>query len=225
MIEDNSKVELFYNNAPSELINNYTRGYYDKYYSLYNELSKKIQKTNNVDNIIKYNKDNKEIISRLEKIVFNFKDDFLQKIIETVKQNNFRLYSHIEINNEFEKIKLELLEKIQKDLPRKMGRGFFINRFYNNMILSNFKELSPLMYLRFNPKIDLLEKASDGYRKEYRALGRLNHLIKTKDYEGAYETLKYLKNYNDITKDLEKKLSFHLRNQLLFDIVSEHTKI
>jgi len=178
-----------------------------------------------VDNIIKYNKDNKEIISKLEKIVFNFKDDFLQKAIDTVKQKNFRIYSHIEINNEFEKIKLELIERIKKDFPRKMGRGFFVNRFYNNMILSNFKELSSFLFLGFNPKIDLVETALNGYEKEYRALKTLNYLIKTNDYEGAYEILKYLRNYNDLTKDLERKLSFHIRNQLLFDIVYEHTKI
>ncbi len=85
--------------------------------------------------------------------------------------------------------------------------------------------MSPLMYLWINYSNDLIENSADEHKKEYRALGKLNQLIKINDFEGAYHTLKYLNNYKDVTKNLENKLSNYIKNKLVFDIVLEHAKI
>ena len=190
---------------------------------MFKELNKKVKKTNNVDNIIKYNRDHKELLTKLEKITFDFKDAYIQKALEKSKSNQVKLYSQIEIKNEFEKIKLELIDRIFRDLPRKAFGSFFINRFYNNIILPNLKEMNALLYLFFHPK-NHMDKSLFGC-KEYSAIGSIDYAIMQNDFERAFELLENFKEHKDLTKDLERKLSQSIKNQLLFDIVSEHSKI
>lgn len=191
---------------------------------LIQELAKKNGQTNNVENIIKYNKDFKNIISRFERLAFNFRDVFIQKALEKIRISNLKIHSEIEINNEFEKIKLDLIEKINKDLPKKAWNSFFINKFYNNVILSNFKEMPSLLYFWFNPYCDI-DKVSTGYKQEYTAFGVLNEAIKLHEYERAYECLKYLSKYRHVTQNLEKKLSNQIKKDLICSLLSEHAKI
>ena len=192
---------------------------------IFNELIKKLNKTNNVENVLKYNKDYKEILSNFEKITFNFKDDFMLNILNKVNKKNIRIFTEIEINNEFEKIKLELIERIHKDLPKRYFGNFFLNRFFNNVILSNFKEMSPIMFLWHNPTVDLIKENDCLYSKEFKALGYLNFYIKNANYEKAYENLKYLNRFKDLTVNLEKKLSENIKKNLILNLISEHMKI
>jgi len=201
------------------------RSYYQKYVNLFKDLTKKLERTNNVDNIIKYNQDHQEMKLKFESIAFNFKDAFIQNTLEKIKNKNIKIYSQLEIINEYQKIKLDLVERIHMDLPKKFFGSFFINRFYNKIILSNFKEMSSLLFLWFDPNIEKIEKSLPGYRQELRALRRLDYLIKNNDFEGAYEILKYLNNYKDLTQNFEKKLSNHIKSHLLFDLIQEHAKI
>lgn len=199
------------------------RTYYEKYYYLFKELNKKVKRTNNVDNIIKYNRDYKEILTKFEKIAFDFKDTLIQRALQKTHSNSLRIYSQIEIKNEFEKIKLELIHRIYGDWPRKAFGSFFINRFYNNLILPNFKEMAPLLYLWFDSKnpVNKLFSGPPGIKP----IADIDQAIGDNDYEKAFELLTNLKEHKDLTRDFEKKLSSHLKSQLIFDLISEHSKI
>lgn len=222
-VEDTKQVELFYTNFPNEVVNSYLRSYYEKYSSLFKEINKKVKKTNNFDNIIKYNSDYKVLLTKFEKISEEFRDTFVRKALEKSKSSQIQIYSQIEIKNEFEKIKIDLIERVLRDLPKKYCGSFFINRFYNNIILDNFKEMSPLLFLLFNPKKPV-DKARFGLT-QYRAIGSIDNAIKQNDFEKAFELLSYLKEHKDLTKEFERKLSSQLKSHLLFDIVAEHSRI
>lgn len=80
--------------------------------------------------------------------------------------------------------------------------------------------MSPLLYFWFDPKKPI-DKSFSGYR----AIGAIDHAIDQNDFERAFEILVYLKEHKDLTKDIERKLSYHIKSQLLFDVVSEHSNI
>ncbi len=222
-VQEIRQVELFYSNAPIDIVNGHLRTYYEKYSNLFTELNKKVKRSNNIDNIIKFNRDHKEIINKFENIVYDFKDTFIQKAIKKCKSNQVRIYSQIEIKNDFEKIKIELIDRIFRDWPKNLFGSFFINRLYNNILLPNYKEMTPLLYFCFDAK-NHVDKMPLKF-SEYRAIGSIDYAIHQNDFERVFELLNYLKEHKDLTQDFEKKLSYHIKSQLLFGIVSDHSKI
>lgn len=207
------------------------RGNYEKYNSILAELIRKIGKTNNVENIIKYNKDYLSFLDKFNEIIFNFKDEFLEKSLKKTQEEKLRVFSYIEIYNEFEKIKGDLLENIHIDLPRKKGYNYFINRFWNGIFVSNFKDFQYFIFsrnesLRKKPEIDANANGNGAsYKMEYWALMTLNYGINKGDYKLCYEALGNLKGYEKITGNLEKKLTMIMKRDLFKDMIREHAKI
>jgi hypothetical protein len=201
------------------------RGNYEKYNSILAELIRKIGKTNNIDNMLKYNKDYLSFLEKFNEIIFNFKDEFLEKSLKKTQEEKLRVFSHIEIYNEFEKIKGDLLENIHKDLPKKKGYNYFINRFWNGIFVSNFKDLQYFIFLRNDSLRKKPEDDRSIYKKEHWAVMALNYGIKRGDYKLCYEALGSLKGYENLTGNLEKKLTMIMKRDLFKDLIREHAKI
>lgn len=201
------------------------KGNYEKYNSILAELIRKIGKTNNIENMLKYNKDYLSFLGKLKEIVFNFQDEFLEKSLKKTQEEKLRIFSKIEISNEFEKIKGELIENIHKDLPKKKGFNYFLNRFWNGLFVSNFKDFSHFIFQRNDSLQNKPEEFSSNYRKEFWAIMTLNYGIKNSDYKLCYEALGYLKEYKFLTNDLERKLTMIMKRDLFRDVLIEHAKI
>jgi hypothetical protein len=229
------------------------KGNYEKYNSILGELVRKIGKTNNMDNMLKYNKDCKSFLDKFNEIIFNFKDEFLEKSLKKMQEEKLRVFSYIEIYNEFEIIKVDLLENIYKDLPKKRGHNYFFNRLWNGIFLSVYKDMQYFTFSRndslrkkpevdgsnkFNNKyLDLLfnklnplnlfknESYKNNFNIEYWALMTLDYGIKKGDYRLCYEALGSLKGYEKLTGNLEKKLTMIIKRDLFKDLIKEHSKI
>lgn len=178
----------------------------------------KILKTNNKKNLEQLNQLYSNLKKKLIPIFERTNDKFSLEILRNSTSSANRIYSHVEIENEFEAIKRELFYEI------------LLLHFNSN---PNLKSVSPFLSKIFSPAAnfylnkydpwlcDIEERDSEG-RKLLKALNFLADNIQHRKYPEAYKSLQHFKNHERLTSNLKNKLEVMTREAFAIDTLKHH---
>jgi hypothetical protein len=198
------------------------------------ELLNQIKDSNNIENVVEFNKYLNYLSLKLSNISNLTKDDFALELMRVSSiTNNIntlsptlsyrRLYSNIEIFNEFQFIKRDLLNQIILQELNNCPQLKTYNLISIPSRLSPWVSKSAGLLLSLLSPFDLPIKGNESeIVKKLKAFHALHVNVEIGNHVEAYESLKYLKIDEGLLSRLRYKLQVMAKQQMMVDTLRNH---
>lgn len=178
-----------------------------------------LRKTNNTHNILAYNKSISYLNQKLTQLSEVSDDDFTKNLVKILSSSK-RFYSNVEIFNEWQLIKRELLYNV---VYSEIKQHFSDEKY--PLAISKAASFSAELIYWITSKIPFYLIQSDkSCMKKLSACDRLYYGIRDEDYTSAFSGLKDLKdvNSNGLLNKLGFKLAVMTKQENSIDLLKNH---
>ena len=176
-----------------------------------------IVKTNNRKNLELFNNIYDNLKKKLISICEETKDEFSLDILNSsaIKQ---RIFSHVEIENEFESIKRDLFYEILTVHFNSNATLKLLSPYLASVVSYSAK----LFLNKYDPWLDKIEESDSDFKKLFKAYNFLADNIKYRNYPDAFKCMKYFEDQENLTANLRNKLELMTKEAMAIELLKKH---